>query len=179
MDNTFSENTDSSSTAMPQFTYNKFAGLDFRGIGERMRKIREDAGYSVNAMSKCLNLTEAGLRKLEYGNSLPSGRTLITLHETLGADLVWLLFGRHSTHDDILSALYAADDDVLFDIFVRLYSYFSGGNHSVFCPQNGTINNVPGVKEWDGTYYRRIEHTDQDAHFEKQYTDEISYKKDP
>lgn len=116
----------------PELYYKRLDDFDAVAIGERIRQVREKMHMSASLFASLCSLTAGGLRKLEKGLTFPSSRTLYILHETFGVDIQWLLFGCHSTEDSILTALYASPDEVLFDVFCRLYSYFQTGDRISF-----------------------------------------------
>lgn len=153
-----------------RFYYKKYDDIDTVGIGKRMCAVRESVGYTAEAMAERLKVSYSGLRKVELGESVPSARMLFGLHELLGIDLVWLLYGKHTLHDDLLSALYATDDAVKFDIFVRLFSYFSTNDNTVFSPSNNKCGSVQHFAKWDFPLYRPLQ-KDETPDEETEYED--------
>ena len=123
-------------------------------VGTRIFSIRKAHSLTQDDMAKQLNLSVSGLRRLEAGESFPNGLTLVRLHEVYGVDLLWLLYGTHTSHMDILTSLSAETDDVKFDVFTRLFSYFAARDCKSFIPAHGKCAGVEHFSEWDGTFYK-------------------------
>lgn len=145
---TFSEKT------YPKNYYKKCEAFDLKAIGRRLTSIREGMGLTINEMAETLFLSYSGLKKLEEGNSFIGASVLILLHERYGVDLLWLLLGRHTTHDDVCLGLMHLNREELFDIFVRLFSYFQGGDEAALNPLNGKLSGIKDFAKWDNTFYR-------------------------
>jgi len=122
-------------------------------IGLRLFSIRKSLGITQEDMAASLNISTSGYRRLENGAALPSGTILIMMHELYGINILWLLYGVHSTHSDILNALSSESEQVKFDIFTRLYSYFSTHDSRSFLLNNGEGKAVEHFAAWDGAYF--------------------------
>lgn len=147
-------------------------------VGERIFSIRKAHSLRQEDMALQLNLSVSGLRRLEAGLSFPNGLTLVKLHEQFGVDILWLLYGTHSSHMDILTLLSAEDDSVKFDIFTRLFSYFSSHDCKSFIPSHGRCAGVEHFSEWDGTFYKPIPSANTSSPIlgEKQYQEGVSFE---
>jgi transcriptional regulator with XRE-family HTH domain len=66
---------------------------DFEGIGERIRRFREDAHLSLSALATKADVSKGYLHRLEAGTNdvRPSGNTLYALAEALGVTMSDLL----------------------------------------------------------------------------------------
>ncbi len=67
---------------------------DFEGIGERLRRFRDDAGLSLTALAGKAGVSKSYLHRLESGTvgaPRPSGKTLYALAEALGVTMSDLL----------------------------------------------------------------------------------------
>lgn len=64
------------------------------GIGERLKSIRISNNFSTNKFSEILGIAQSAITKIENGNSEPSAKTLVLLHEKFGADPLWILTGK-------------------------------------------------------------------------------------
>ena len=139
---------------MLPFYYEKNCGATAEAIGERLRSIRTTIGLTLDSMSEKLSSSRSGYRKMEIGEAFPNGQTLFLLHDEFGVDIVWLLYGRHSTHSDILRYLRNEDECVKFDIFVRLYSYFSTKEQASLVPFHDCCEGVEHFAKFgnDGLY---------------------------
>lgn len=142
-----------SNTLQPKFTCSR--NLDAVSIGARLSQTRKGLGVTQEEMAKALFISPPGFRKLENGIAWPSGQVLVRLHDVYGIDITWLLYGIHSSYMDILIAISTQDDSRKFDLFTRLYSYFSVEHDpAVFSPsRNNECKNVDHFATWvDGIY---------------------------
>lgn len=67
--------------------------LDAKGIGERIRKLREKAKISQQELGKNLKLSQTRISRYERGFSAPPLKVLIKLAEIFKVSLDYLLFG--------------------------------------------------------------------------------------
>lgn len=139
--------------------YKKVDDIDAIAVGNRLAAVRIALRMSMREFGENLQLSPDGISKMERGDIAPGGRTLILLHEFYGVDIQWLLFGCHTTHMDLLNVLSNMDDAIKFDIFTRLYSYFSNpkwNDKICFIPNHRTAKNVTHFAKWEHTLYRPI-----------------------
>lgn len=142
--------------------------ISAKQVGLRIFSIRKTLNITQESMSEALNISPSGLRRLESGNAFPSGPTLIMLHEVYGVDLLWLLYGTHSLRMDILNAIASSSDDIKFDVFTRLYSYFTTRDPRSFLISNSQMGNVEHFAKWNhSTYYMPID--EEETCDEKEY----------
>ena len=142
------------------FKYSRIDDIKEVEIGKRLRMVRHAYGETLDEMCEKLQLSNGGLRKLETGVTCPGGKTLMLLHEVYGVDITWLLYGIHTTYQDILCALSGQDDRVKFDVFVRLFSYFAAGDYMALVPSFGRCAGVEHFAKWNETFYRPLEPSD-------------------
>lgn len=66
---------------------------DFSGIGDRIKRFREDSGLSLSALAAKAGMSKGYLHRLEGGttDARPSGKTLYALAEALGVTMSDLL----------------------------------------------------------------------------------------
>ena len=69
-------------------------------IGERLRGVREKAGYTVAEMQGLLNTTETHYVGIENGDYCMSCDRMITIKGVFGIELDWLICGEESTPGD-------------------------------------------------------------------------------
>lgn len=143
------------------FYYVKTHDLDETAVGSRIKCVRLSKGLTTTQMAETLDISEAGLRKLEYGISSPPGKVLFLLHEIYGVDIVWLLFGTRSTHNDILRGLQAENDASKFDIFTRLYSYFITHDNMALVDTYGNAPCTEHFAKHDGIFFRQYMNGEQ------------------
>lgn len=146
-------------------------------IGARIFSIRKSLGITQEEMADKLNISQSGFRRLESGSAFPNGVVLVGLHEIYGVDLTWLLYGTHSSHMDILDAIAAETEQVKFDIFTRLFSYFITKDNRCLLPTNKECDGVEHFAAWNGAYYIPVSECVSD---EKEYKNgkvfDTSYK---
>ena len=65
-------------------------------IGERLRGVREESGYTVADMSSLLNTTETHYTDIENGEYSMSCDRMITIKNIFGIELNWLICGEES-----------------------------------------------------------------------------------
>lgn len=139
--------------------YKKIDDIDTEEVGRRILQVRTRLGMSLDQFGRSVHLSYNSISKMELGKVPPNARTVVLLHSLYGVDPVWLLFGRHTTHMDILNTLSCCNDKVLFDVFVRLYSYFSSDERDKIClvPNCRSAKGVTNFSKWQDGLYRPIE----------------------
>ena len=139
--------------------YKKTEVLDYKKIGERLVKVRNNTGLYISDMAKTLNISVAALSKIERGELSISGNSLIILHETFGVDIEWLLFGTTSTADKVCSVLYSMPNSDIIDIFLGIQSYLVTGDKGML---NARTNEVvmPDISTNENGKYRFLTHKD-------------------
>lgn len=70
-------------------------------IGERIKKLRKDAGLSQAKFSTTLGLTQSFLSGLEKGRYQPTVTLLIRVANIYKPDALWLLTGESSTSEAV------------------------------------------------------------------------------
>lgn len=86
---------------MPVLNDKKFHKKEFlKGMGKRLREVREQEGYSVEEMSHLLDTTERHYRGVENGEYFLNAYRLYILKRVLGIDLDWLFFGDEMEPED-------------------------------------------------------------------------------
>lgn len=131
--------------------------LDHAAIWERLKRFRKEYGISMQELAQVCGFSRTYLYRLSREGSpvvLPV-TALHNLYVSYGLNPLWVLYGMHSTHNDLLVALQNTSDSIRFDLFVRLYTYFASRDLGAFnhgCEQ-GT--SVPGAT-WDGTYFKPV-----------------------
>lgn len=138
--------------------YKKIDDIDAVKVGKRIFKVRTGLGMSLDQFGKALHLSYNSISKMELGRVPPNARTVVLMHSLYGVDPVWLLFGRHTTHMDILNTLSCCNDSILFDVFVRLYSYFGSDDRDKIClvPNCKAAKGVTDFAKWQDGLYRPI-----------------------
>lgn len=125
-------------------------------IGRRIRQFREKRGYTINSFAQQLDISSSAMQKIEYGYLYPPLKAIINMYQVFGVDIYYILFGTRTFHNDVLSALQGLPKEELFDIYNRLYAYFSCDAENALQPENGSLPLAPGCAGWDGSYFRRF-----------------------
>lgn len=71
-------------------------------IAERLKKIREELGYSQKQISEALNCHARSWGFYENGSSIPGGEVLSNLAE-LGVDINWILTGKRGISENTIN----------------------------------------------------------------------------
>lgn len=141
------------SSGIIKFFYKRTEDDAKRSIGQRVHLIRKSNHLTIRAIAKSLGISDGTFRRIEDGVHYPSGQILILLHEVYGVDITWLLYGTHSTHDDILTALQTESEQSKFDIFVRLFSYFASEDALSLVAAYNNCSGIEHFAKWNGDYY--------------------------
>lgn len=67
-------------------------------VGERLKKIRSDLGYTQTEMAKLVGIGQVGYSDLERGKNQLSFKTIQLLSQKLSIDLNWLINGEEDVH---------------------------------------------------------------------------------
>jgi transcriptional regulator with XRE-family HTH domain len=67
-------------------------------FGERLRRLRLERGFSVEAVASKIGVTHSIVRRAEYGDQMVRATRLATLARVLGVSVDYLLTGRESPH---------------------------------------------------------------------------------
>ncbi|WP_461832559.1 helix-turn-helix domain-containing protein [Aquifex sp.] len=63
------------------------------GVGERIRKVREEKGLSVDEFAKAIGISPKKLEEFEKGISRPCDATLVFIAKRFNVDYRWLALG--------------------------------------------------------------------------------------
>ncbi len=140
--------------------YAKESKLNPEAIGQRVREVIEQFDLTFHSMGRLIHCSPALLEAVTTGRCLPNSMQLYYLHETLGVNLEWLLFGVSSTRSKILAGLYAMDDKDLFDIFTRLYAYINDGDRG-HLDAHQQVSGVSHFAKYDMNVYRPLTDADE------------------
>ncbi len=67
------------------------------GVGERIRKVREERGMSIQEFAKAIGISEKKLEEFEKGISRPCDATLVYIAKRFNVDYRWLALGEKET----------------------------------------------------------------------------------
>ncbi|WP_164930793.1 helix-turn-helix domain-containing protein [Aquifex aeolicus] len=66
------------------------------GVGERIRKIREERGMSLEEFAKAIGISTKKLEEIEKGISRPCDATLVFIAKRFNVDYRWLALGERA-----------------------------------------------------------------------------------
>ena len=67
------------------------------GIGERIKKVREEAGMSIEEFAKAIGISPKKLEEIEKGITRPCDATLVYISKRFNVDFRWLSMGEKAT----------------------------------------------------------------------------------
>ncbi|HIP42719.1 MAG TPA: XRE family transcriptional regulator [Aquifex aeolicus] len=67
------------------------------GVGERIRRVREERGLSVEEFSRAIGISPKKLEEFEKGISRPCDATLVYIAKRFNVDYKWLASGERET----------------------------------------------------------------------------------
>lgn len=72
--------------------------LSAKYLGERLKKVRNDKGYTRDQFAKLLGVSRATIQNYENGERSPSADYLVKYYQLFGTNLHWLLTGNGHAH---------------------------------------------------------------------------------
>lgn len=72
--------------------------LSAKSLGERLKKVRTDKGYTRDQFSEMLKVSRSAIQAYEYGERSPSADYLTKYYQLFGTNLHWLLTGNGNAH---------------------------------------------------------------------------------
>lgn len=101
-------------------------------VAERLRKIREGAGYTQERFAELLEISLSAYKKVESANTQVSLDAMRKRHKKLNVSADYILFGETPNPNDVWKlALNCTDHDKML-LLLRLFSYFSAAKGEVF-----------------------------------------------
>lgn len=79
--------------------------FDANNFGHRVKKLREQQGFTQEALATHLNVTFTHISRVECGNRVPSVDIMIELAELFHVSLDYLITGKHYRSDSMKSTL--------------------------------------------------------------------------
>lgn len=102
-------------------------------IGERIRRMREQVGWTQETLAELINISPVHLSRIENGKVTPRIDILIRLSEVLQVSIDELLFGRYNLNREFemiereMQRLNDADKRFIFRVFWLFYQFVSSG----------------------------------------------------
>ncbi|RUM30337.1 MAG: hypothetical protein DSY32_02350 [Aquifex sp.] len=66
------------------------------GVGQRIKKVREDRGMSLDEFAKAIGISVKKLEEIEKGVSRPCDSTLVFIAKRFNVDFKWLALGERA-----------------------------------------------------------------------------------
>ncbi len=92
--------------------------------GVRLKKLRENLGYTQEKFSEILGVSVTLYKKMEGGSYNISIRSLRKLKEITGISIDYIMFGEGKKFDDIWILLQNSENSVKLKVLLRLLRYF-------------------------------------------------------
>ncbi|MCK4763271.1 MAG: helix-turn-helix transcriptional regulator [Candidatus Aminicenantes bacterium] len=79
-------------------------------LGDRLKKLRKDLGYSQIEISKKLRISQHSFSNYENNKRFPDSQFLTELHSITGVSLNWLIIGTDGMYTSDYSGLSPSDE---------------------------------------------------------------------
>lgn len=111
----------------------------------RVRKIREDLGYSQEQFAQILGISISAYKKIEACERQISLANLKKLYEELNVSTDYILFGDKERIDDIWTGILNCSEADKLILLLRLLHYFVTVKSEVFPIKGEQLNNIEDV----------------------------------
>lgn len=111
----------------------------------RLRKIREDLGYSQEQFAHILGISISAYKKIEAYENQISLSNLKKIYRELNVSADYILFGEKTSKDDIWKAVLNCTETDKLVIFFRLVHYFSIIKHEIYPTKDEQLKNVEEI----------------------------------
>ena len=98
----------------------------------RIRKIREQAGYTQEQFAEILGISLSGYKKIENAENQISLNGLRKLEQKLQVSADYILFGTSDTPDIMWEKIQGCADSDKMYLMIKLLFYFTGVKESAF-----------------------------------------------
>lgn len=90
----------------------------------RLRRIREDMGYSQEQFAEILEIGVSYYRKIELYERQISLPVLKKIYNKLGVSADYILYGKHKLFENVWKEVLNCNEKDKWNVFIRLYHYF-------------------------------------------------------
>lgn len=110
----------------------KYFALERLELANRLRQIRENAGYTQEGFAELLGLTLPAYKKIESAeNQLTLDRMRI-LNKKLNVSADFLLYGKNSDFDETWKMIQNCTESQKLCLMIRLMTYFTKVKSSIY-----------------------------------------------
>lgn len=111
----------------------------------RLRKIREDQGYSQEQFAVFMGISVSALKKIESYERAISLNILENLYKNLNVSIDYILFGQKVIADDIWKQILNCNEEDKMIIMLKLFHYFTISKTGVFPTEDGELKNLDRI----------------------------------
>lgn len=111
----------------------------------RVRKIREDLGYSQEQFAQILGISTSAYKKIEACERQISLANLKKLYEKFNVSTDYILFGEKVLVDDIWTGVLNCSEADKLVLLLRLIHYFFAVKSEVYPIKSEQLNNIEDV----------------------------------
>lgn len=101
-------------------------------VAERLKKIREGAGYTQERFAEVLEVSLSSYKKIECANIQISLEALRKLHQKLNVSADYILFGETPNPKEAWNVVLNCNDYDKMFLLLRLFNYFSAAKGEIF-----------------------------------------------
>lgn len=112
----------------------------------RLRKIREDLGYSQEQLAEILGISTSTYKKIEAYDQQISLENLKRIYKRLNVSVDYILFGERVVADDIWNGVLNCTEADKMVIFLRLYRYFCEIREGIYPMKEDNADNAEGIE---------------------------------
>ncbi len=116
-----------------------------RDENARLRKMREDLGYTQEQFSQILGINISTYKKIETYNRRISLDNLMTLHEKLNVSVDYILFGDRTPQEQAWTEMLNCTETDKVILFLRLFRYFTQNKPEIFPEDDGASLSLEDV----------------------------------
>lgn len=103
---------------------NRIANVNWIETAERLRKLRQDNGYTQEELAEILEMSSSTYKKIEGAACGLTVERLTILKEKLGVSADRILYGEKTGLDDLWDAVMNLGSEDRFRLFLRLCAYY-------------------------------------------------------
>ncbi|MCM1569585.1 MAG: helix-turn-helix transcriptional regulator [Roseburia sp.] len=108
----------------------------------RLRKVRENLGFSQEQFAHILGISISAYKKIEAYENQISLANLKKIYRELNVSVDYILFGVRTSQEDLWKAVLNCTETDKMMIFLRLVHYFSIVKHEIFPTEDGQLKNI-------------------------------------
>ncbi len=110
----------------------KLLSDEHREANIRLRKMREDLGYSQEKFAHILGINISTYKKIEAYERRISLDNLLMLHNSLGVSLDYIMFGDKASQEEVWNGVLNCTETDKVILFLRLFRYLTEDKPEIF-----------------------------------------------